>query len=181
MPNNFCSYCGYQLSPNDAVCPNCKNAVASQVTYSQPQYYQQPVNPQYYQQPPQPMYVVKQKTPGKGFGITSMIMGSIAALYAFYAILFCFAFSTVNTMLDNTAIGFSTDAPPKFIFEYMTNALSITIFVYILIFAVLALVFGLCAKKRGYNTGITKSGLIMSIISLGIGVITLVISIASSM
>ena len=181
MANNFCTYCGCQLSPNDNVCPNCKNAVASHVTYSQPQYYQQPVNPQYYQQANQPVYVVKQKTPGKGFGITSMIMGIIAVFYAFYSMILCFAFSAVNTIIDNPSMGFPSEAPPKFIFEYMTNALSITIFVYVLIFAVLALVFGLCAKKRGYNAGITKSGLIMGIISLGVGVITLVISIASAM
>ncbi len=161
MANNFCSNCGNRINPNDYSCARCGNVTAQPMPYYPPQ---------------QPVYVIKQKTPGKGFGITSMIMGIVASLYAFYSVLFCFIFSTMQTIVGNPYFGQTFDYSVQYIYNSTVSMMSVMIFAYVLIFVVLALIFGFCAKKRGFYSAITKSGLVMGLISLGTSVITLIIS-----
>ena len=93
-----CPRCGQQLADGTAVCPYCGLPLTQQQPQYQqaepqpryqqaPQYQQAPPQPQYqqpqYRQPPYPPYAVpvkKPKIPGRGFGITSMVLGIIASV-----------------------------------------------------------------------------------------------------
>ena len=60
MQPRFCNYCGAALPEGAAFCPACRNSVVP--AYAPPY------------APPPPAYYEKPKTPGKGFGITAMIL-----------------------------------------------------------------------------------------------------------
>ena len=104
---------------------------------------------------PQIVYV-RTKTPGRGFGISSMVLGIIGLIYTFSGI------STINQMrtmlpemMDELGVAYS--AP-----DY------IGVLIVIAIMPLLSLIFGICARKRNYRCGVSMSGLVMGIISLAI-------------
>ncbi len=149
--NSFCSNCGNQLNPYDTQCSRCGAPV-----------FQQPVYPQ----PMAPVYIVKQKTPGKGFGITSMIMGILGLVYTFSF------FSFFIEAIDRTYYyrrHFSQLMSMIFSFGFV-----------VAIFDILAIIFAICALSRGYKKGMAKSGLVMGIISLGIIIILSMVMILNS-
>ncbi len=127
----FCQNCGTQLSDGASFCANCGTAVA---TASQPTVNQTVVQPI-----AQPVVMVKPKIPGRGFGISSMVLGIIGVVYGFI-------------LLINTANFMDTEQLPLIL---VYSSLSI-----------LSLCFAPAAFKRGYRNGVSISGLFMGIIGV---------------
>lgn len=82
---SFCPNCGAQNADNVAFCASCGGKLGAEQPVVQQPVYQAPVQP-VYQQPvyQQPVYQQKPASvPGKGLGITGMVLGIIAL------VLFC--------------------------------------------------------------------------------------------
>ena len=133
--------------------------------YQQPPY-QPPAGWQPYQQPTGFYPPQKRKTPGKGFAITSMIMGIFALLYSFeqiggllglllYPLQPFYDYSSGATALANALSGLSGGV----------------------VFVTLALVFGAVARSKGYRRGMSTAGLILGGIAGGIYVLSILLSI----
>ena len=121
----YCSKCGKEAMEEAIVCTGCGC----------------PFN-----DPPSIQY--KKIIPGRGFGISSMVMGILGVLYGFTAL------NSVYTMPEYTSI--STGLP--------------------IILAVLALVFGSISRNRGYKKGQEKAGIVLGVVSLALYIITIIIS-----
>lgn len=113
-----CPECSKDISNTAISCPNCGYQLKS-------------TNVQY--------KIIK---PGRGFGITSMIMGILSAVYGFITL------GSVVEMSNSS----SSDA-------YFASIIPIT-------FAILALIFGIVSHYRGYRKGIQKTGVILGTITL---------------
>ena len=156
-------------------CPPQGNPAYQQPTYQQPPYqpspyqqppYQPPAGWQPYQQPTGFYPPQKRKTPGKGFAITSMIMGIFALLYSFeqiggllglllYPLQPFYDYSSGATALANALSGLSGGV----------------------VFVTLALVFGVVARSKGYQRDMSTAGLILGGIAGGIYVLSILLSI----
>lgn len=121
-----CPECGKEISDKAFSCPNCG-------------YQPNNTNTQY-----------KKIIPGRGFGISSMVMGILGALYGYLALT-------------------SANAMPEY-----TKADAIAGTILPIIFAVLALVFGFVSHSRGYNKGQKKSGIVLGVVSLLLCVIAII-------
>lgn len=168
----FCSSCGAQMDDNAVFCLNCGAQKAApapapapapvqaqapvqpqQPVYQQP-VYQQPV----YQQQPmyqQPMYV-KPKIPGRGFGISSLVLGIIGLVYGFIFLI------DVVAMMDTWYISSLLEEmiAPVVIFSVLS---------------ILSVSFGAAGFSRGYRNGVCKSGLVLGIIGLCMYVLSVVL------
>lgn len=145
----FCKFCGSSIADNSQFCAVCGGRVNAPVVNPTPVY--TPPVPVNYVPVPQP---AKPKVPGRGFGITSMIMG-IAALYYFVLYPYC--------MLTILHFG-SPYAFPGF--DSLMLASFLTTMILYTALPILGIVFSNIAHKRGYINNISRSGRIMSIISL---------------
>lgn len=85
----FCPNCGAQNADNVAFCASCGANMGAQ----QP-VYQAPVQPMY-QAPVQPVYQqpIQQSVPGKGMGITGMVLGIVAL------VLFCMWYVSIPSAI----------------------------------------------------------------------------------
>ena len=112
----FCPNCGTQNADNVAFCAGCgtklgtEQPIVQQPVVQQP-VYQAPVQPQQpvYQQP---AYQQKPAVPGKGLGITGMILGIVSL------VLFCFLYisipcAIVGAILSGVALKKAKDAGMK--------------------------------------------------------------------
>jgi len=125
MAMMFCPECGKQISSAATTCPNCGY----------------PVNGGGYAG-------LKKVIPGRGFGISSMIMGILGVVY--------------GTPLLFAIRGFYG--------EY------VNIFLLVIAFGILAVSFGAASRSRGFNGGQQKAGLTMGIIALAESLLTLIIA-----
>lgn len=163
----FCSSCGAQMDDNAVFCLNCgaQKAAPAQApvqpqapvqapAYQQP-VYQQPV----YQQPvyQQPMYV-KPKIPGRGFGISSLVLGIIGLVYGFIFMI------DVIAMLDSY----------WFDFDYILEGMIVPLIIFSVL-SILSVSFGAAGFNRGYRNGVCKSGLVLGIIGLCTYVLSVVL------
>ena len=124
----FCRQCGTEIPNEAAFCNNCGapvNAVP-------------------------PLIYVKPKVPGRGFGISSMVLGIIGLVYSF-----AFAFS-MPTVVNELAWDSASAGPESLLPSVIMLA----------VMPVLILCFSPIAIKRGYKNGISISGLIMGAIAL---------------
>lgn len=138
----FCSSCGAPMEETSAFCLQCgAQRIASTQPQQPPVYVQPPYGQPMY---PQPVYYVKPKVPGRGFGISAMVLGIVGLFYGFYM----FIASIAVTGFDEAgiAVAFVT---------LLYSSLSI-----------LAVSFAYVAKKRGYVNNVCRSGEIMGIIGL---------------
>lgn len=135
----YCNNCGTQVNENAKFCENCGQALNNQKHVFPPYY-----NYQY----PQYQYTVKPKVPGRGFGITSMVLGIIGLIYAFYIVLL------VGSILASARVNSG----------YMASFLFVIIFFSSL--SIMASAFSAAAKNRGYVNSISASGTIMGVIGL---------------
>ena len=139
MQPRFCSYCGAALPEGAAFCPACQQPVSSQ---------------------PVVHYYVKQKVPGRGFGISSMVLGIFAVVYCPILLL--------NFFSDVPRMG-----------TYIVSAILPSIIVFA-VFPILSTVFSCVARTRGYRNGVSTSGLTMGIIGLACSVFSLLLAILYS-
>ena len=159
----FCKFCGSSIADNSQFCAVCGGRVNAPVVNPTPVY--TPPAPVNYVPVPQP---AKPKVPGRGFGITSMIMG-IAALYYFVVYpYFMLAFLSID--LPYALPGFDS---------FMLVTFLTTMILYSAL-PILGIVFSNIAHKRGYINNISRSGRIMSIISLVAFIPALILLIATN-
>lgn len=155
---NFCSSCGNPITEGTAFCPSCGAACGGV----------QPRNVV-----PQQVVYVREKIPGRGFGITSLVLGIIGLVYA--VILF-FSMMMVN------AVSGMMDMSGAFHENGMAAAAGLGLVMGILIYSIpsiLAVIFGIVSEKRGYHTGIRKGGFITGCIGLVLYVLSCILAIVS--
>ena len=157
----FCKFCGSSIADNSQFCAVCGGRVNAPVVNPTP-VYTPPVN---YVPVPQP---VKHKVPGRGFGITSMIMG-IAALYYFVVYPYLML-AVLSVDLPYALPGFDS---------FMLVTFLTTMILYSAL-PILGIVFSNIAHNRGYINNISRSGRIMSIISLVAFIPALILLIATN-
>lgn len=169
MAQRFCPRCGTQLMDNATFCHVC-GMTCGTTNMPIPQNYP----PQGAQQTPpaQPVYYVKPKIPGRGFGISSMVLGIVGAFYCFVLMIGMSALSDVMN-ISSEILGEE--------FYYSSSSLDSTIytsmFTGVLIYAImplLALIFGFNARKRGYQNGVSTSGLILGSLGLVFSLISII-------
>jgi len=107
----FCKKCGANVPDSTSFCPNC----GEDLRVPQPTQPQQPIQQpqqqyQAYQQPYQTANFAKPATPGKGFGITGMILGFGAINWVFWWFL-CIPFGIASIIFS--AVGLSKAAQVK--------------------------------------------------------------------
>jgi len=140
----YCKKCGTQLDNDATFCANC-GTTASAV---------------------QTVVYVKPKVPGRGFGISSMVLGIIGLVYSFfYAIGVASLVEAVEDSIFFSDASFEALLPSV----VMLSALPI-----------MSLCFAPAAFKRGYKNGVSSSGLIMGILGL-IGYLYAALTIVSTM
>ncbi len=141
-----CPTCGNLVPDNSTNCPHCGSYIYVN-TYMQ----------------------VKPVTPGRGFGITSMIMGILALIYAIIPFSAAMSIASSRSKYDIVRYGYS----------YVSRNVTEIIFAASMpsiIFSILALVFGGVAMSKGYKRGQSKSGVVMGIIALALFFIALIVS-----
>ena len=174
----ICTNCGANVEEGKNFCMACGTPVAqaqapAQAPYQPPyqppvqQPYQPPVQPygqppvQPYGQPPVqpygqvPMYV-KPKIPGKGLGITALVLGIIGLVYGFYCLIA--SIEIANSYFLSSA----ADEMIPGIIVFM-------------VLGILATAFGGVGISKGYKNGVSTSGLVMGIISVVLYVISIII------
>ena len=155
----FCSNCGTAVEEGKKFCISCGSPIAEPQPIIQTQYI--PVAPQ------QPMYVPKIKRPGRGLGISSMVLGILGLVYSFI-------YGVVSlALLDEVTSRYSYYYRYYSASDVFEDTLPLLIIVGIL--AILSTCFGGAARSKGYKCGVSASGLVMGIISLAITIATAVI------
>lgn len=150
----FCSVCGKELGDNETFCTNCgaNNAQPTQTQYA-PTGNPYPGNT--YSAGSYPGYAAsaypQQSTRGRGLAIPSLILGIIGLIFDFIAFVVAMTGVEVSYYLDDEE----------------RVALIFTV-LFLSIFSILALIFAIIAKKRGYSSGLQKGGFITSVIGLSI-------------
>ncbi|MBR2108925.1 MAG: zinc ribbon domain-containing protein [Ruminococcus sp.] len=107
----------------------------------------------------------KQKTPGKGIGIASMILGIVAVFNCIFLLMFDFSAITVN----------STEQVGEYagIANFGLSFVIIGFGVFIIILALLSLTFAIVSMVKGYK-GICIAGLILSILAVAVCVFSFI-------
>jgi len=128
MGSVFCSSCGNPIPAGSAFCGKCGAPVnraggnGTTIIYT------------------------REKVPGRGFGISGMILGIIGLVYAVAFLGMVNEFSELFDIID-------LDIPLVAYFVYA-------------VMPALGVIFGYCAHKRGYRCGISTSGIVLGIIGL---------------
>lgn len=138
----ICSTCGWSV---DSGSPFCRNCGAPSKNFSVHHF------PELYGMPP----IVpcgKPKIPGRGFGITSMVLGIIGLVYALI-------FSLLITVeITESSYSYYTYYNPAE--EYLPALIIIAVM------PLLAVIFGGVSKKRGYRCGVSTAGISTGIVGL---------------
>ena len=132
----FCQNCGNLLADDVAFCSKCGT----------------PINGggQFTPTPGHAVVMVKPKIPGRGLGISSMVLGIIGLVYSFGMLI------SVIDIIDSWSRYMSDDA--------LTSVLGPLVVFSIL--SILSICFAPAALHRGYRNGISISGVIMGIVGL---------------
>ena len=160
----FCSSCGAQMEDTSAFCLQCG---AQRVASTQPPLY------------PQPVYYVKPRIPGRGFGITSMVLGIIGLAYGLYLLIVSVVIEEVVSISTPTYL-YGTDAS-AFTSAFNTGMIIGLVISYLLYssLSIMAVCFAIPARKRGYDNNISKSGLVMGAIGIALYVLCIFITLAT--
>jgi len=149
--SKFCSNCGAALEADKQFCISCGAPVAAAQPVVQPQYI--PVAA-----PQQPVYVTKLPRPGRGLGISSMVLGIIALVYS---------------------VPFAIAVIAESGSRYFDGEEPLPAFIFVLVLSILSTSFGGASRSKGYKCGVSSSGLIMGIISLSLSAIGFIICLAN--
>ena len=135
----YCNNCGTQVDEVSKFCVNCGQPLNNHPNYTQPQQnYQYPP----YQPPQYNPYVrpIRPRTPGKGIGIAAMILGIVALIYGALFFFITIAGAGMDDML------------PAIVLIAPTS--------------ILAICFANSSLKQGFQSGVSRSGIITGIIAL---------------
>ena len=131
------------------------------------------------------------KMPGKGYAITSMVVGIVAA-YNTFSYLISVAFTRLFYALFNKAAllnsyneFYTEDVFPQEEFnEILSSTMTLSYilaFIFILAAVIVSLCFGYASRRRGGNFKMAKAGIIMSYISIIVSVLALIVNIVLSL
>jgi hypothetical protein len=133
MAYRYCDICGNIMSDMEGYCPNCGSPANSECRF-------------FY--PPLQQYEYRRKIPGRGFGISGMVLGILGVVYG--------------------------QMPIGVISSYNAGAAVITVFP--IIFGVLALIFGILAVRKGYSGGVGKSGIVLGAVTIFLCIIVILVA-----
>ena len=153
----YCVRCGTKLSDHAKFCNKCGLQLGTGSASSQSQPYLSPTHV--------PIYVKPAAKPGKGFGITSMILGLFAIFTSFIA------FAVAMTTKTSNGYEYHDNFEGNLIVFVVTFS----------IFAILACIFAIVAYIKKYQNGITMTGLIAGVVSLAIFIFTMVSMLSSGL
>ncbi|MCR5653458.1 MAG: hypothetical protein K6F88_06625 [Ruminococcus sp.] len=176
----FCTECGMKFEeqvqsiqqeqpvqyaqPAQQHTPPVQQPYQPQQNYNQPAPQQYAQNQNYYAQPVQAaVQASRQKKPGKGFGIASLVLGIFAAVIA--GIMLLIDFIAVSIDVEGFTDG-----------EYATFGLSFAIIFFVVIVGILALlslIFGLVSLIKG-NKGTAIAGLVLSVLAIAACVLSVI-------
>ena len=148
----FCSKCGNAVNETDNVCSQCGNVLNANAA----------PNPT----PAQPTQIVvsKPKVPGRGFGITAMVLG-IISLVATIA-----HFGSIMDVLTVDEIFSSWNVDISGALQSIIPTLCIWI-----AGSILAVAFSFIAKSRNYKNKVSSSGMVLGIIAFIMSIVDLII------
>ena len=107
---------------------------------------------------------VKKKIPGKGLGIAGMVLGIIGVVYSPILIIPIITFSIFKQEITASAAG-----------QSRTDLFGISIEIALL--GILALVFGLISRHKGYKTGKSVSSIVMGLITIFFSLVAIILNI----
>lgn len=142
----FCYNCGSPMDDSAAFCSSCgtrKPTQGQQGPQAVPVSAAAPVYP-----------TTRVPRPGRGYGISSMVLGIVGLVYGFYMFLGMWA---VAGIFDYYNDGYYFESAFMSIYIVPILILSTT--------AILAITFSILSKKRGYQNRISKSGMITGIVA----------------
>ena len=142
----FCPSCGAPVSNGSHFCTSCGTPIAAPAP-------QPALVPVVALSQPQPQPASKPSVPGRGLGIASMIMG--------FASIHCLVISPYFMVAAMS----TTTAFISYLDTMMRTTLVLTLMMY-LVLPILGIVFSRGAMQKGYICKMSKSGMIMSVISL---------------
>ena len=149
----FCTKCGAQNAEGTQFCANCGAALAAE----------QAAPTQYttaYQQ--QQVVYVQPKIPGRGFGISSLVLGIIGLVYSFSFMAMAIAYREESRVRNDFYDAINRSNPGD-------EELKIAVITMAIVFAsmsIMAVAFSIASKSRGYGAGTKTAGLILGIIGL---------------
>ncbi len=154
------------------VCPNCRNLIPDTAAFCSRcgmSFSMVPTQPAPYGgYTQQPVYAVKPKVPGRGFGISSMVLGIVGLFYSFYMTLAVPAMADMGSYVtENSRELFGSYYQYAGMMDEMLLTSLLIAMLMIGVMPLLGVIFGFSAKKRGYNNGVSKSGIITGGIGLG--------------
>lgn len=145
----FCRNCGAQNADNASFCGNCGASLGQNI----------------YGHNGGTVIMVKPKIPGRGLGISSMVLGIIGLVYSVM-----FLFSIPQAIENLEYISFREP-------DYSSFLTPVAIFS---VLSILSICFAPAAFKRGYKNGVSTSGLVMGTIGL-VGYFITLLSVLSYM
>ena len=138
----FCANCGRQILDGEQFCSGCGTAVSGNNGANVVQ----------------PEYVLKRKIPGRGFGISSMVLGIIGIVYG--VVSFVSAVRAINNAKQIEQIAESGEWQMPITF---------------LVLGVLSLCFAPAAFRKGYKNGVSVSGLVLGLLTTILCAVALII------
>ena len=141
-----CSECGKEISDKAYVCPNCGLPLKQMDSY----------------------VAVRKKIPGRGFGISGMIMGILGVVYS-PLMLIGLASLMFFTQNNSSYMIFEQNSAPGLSMIPAVAEISI--------FGILAVVFGFVSRHKGYKKGQSTAALIMGFITIAICIAVILICI----
>ncbi len=132
----YCGQCGTPIAENSAFCASC----GAPVPLARPLY-------------EQPMYQQRRSVPGRGLGITSLVFGILSMLLVVGALFIAVVIAEIAYYS-----GIPVDMQGL---EDLTGFLG-----YLAAYGVLAVVFGVVSRCRGYKNGISTSGVVMGVVNI---------------
>ncbi len=107
------------------------------------------------------------KVPGKGLGITSLVLGIIGIVYSGWLVMMA-SLAALYSYMSHSSIGIYESLRKIMINLFDSDSVE-NLFAFIFtsaVFTVLACVFAVVSFKKGYRNKISKSGLILSMVSI---------------
>lgn len=161
MVQSFCPKCGTDQIDNASFCHICGTNNTPSLPSDSLQGAYQPL-------PVQPVCCIKSKIPGRGFGISAMVLGILAVFYC--SVIMFTTYVNINKYAELFIIGYSSSSYLNWIKK---DLLSLNL--YFAVLPLLGVIFGFCAWRRGYTNRISKSGIVLGFIGLTITMISILL------
>lgn len=134
----YCFHCGTQIEDGATVCPACNKTQPNTQNFNSGSY-----------------VLVKPKVPGRGLGIAGMVLGIIGVVYCLPLLL---SATILPQQLEQQQVTLDFTARMAAIVAYLFYSTP----------SILAVSLSGVGRKKGYRTGISRSGEVLGIIGITI-------------